>query len=369
MSAIVEMTPSFQIVNTWFGRTVIHSQKRFTYEEAFEVLENGGQHKDILQTLNKIAKNLRSKRMQAGALSLESDEIKFALDEFGFPIGIMRKVRNDAHKLVEEFMLLANAIVAEELGKNKAEEMNGAMLYRIHDKPTIEKMENLSAFMQSLGHTAELKKGVVPSHVLAQAIADTDDETIKEVIQSIIIRSQQKAIYSSDNKGHFGLALEYYTHFTSPIRRYPDVVIHRLLEETTTHKKISGREKKSFADIASHSSMREVDAQEAERASDKYYQTLYMRDKVGQVLSGTVTGLNDRGLFVRDDVSYSEGFVRFKDQYSEKFIFNKKNYTATGEKTGVAFAMGDKVKVKVTDVRPDRREIDFSLLKEEAQQD
>ncbi len=383
MSAIVEMTPSFQIVNTWYGRTVIHSQKRFTYEEAFEVLEkgsaaqlsggdNGSKYADILKTLNKIAKNLRNKRMNEGALSLESDEIKFTLDDFGFPTGIMRKVRNDAHKLVEEFMLLANALVAEELGENKAKELQGAMLYRIHDKPTLEKMEDLSAFMQSLGHVAALKKGIVPAQVLAKAIADTDDATVKEVMQTVIIRSQQKAIYSQDNKGHFGLALTYYTHFTSPIRRYPDVVIHRLLAEMADsqagEKKVGSKEKKSFREIAAHSSMREVDAQEAERASDKYYQTLYMRDKVGQILSGTVTGLNDRGLFVRDDISYSEGFVRFKDQYNERFTFSKKNYTAVGEKTGVKFSLGDKVQVKVTDVRPDRREIDFSLIKAEAEQ-
>lgn len=375
MSCIVEMTPSFQVVSTWFGRTVIHSQKRFTYEEAFEVLEkgadapSGGQYADILKTLNKIAKNLRNKRMNEGALSLESDEIKFTLDDFGFPTGITRKVRNDAHKLVEEFMLLANALVAEELGDKKAEQLQGAMLYRIHDKPTLEKMEDLSAFMHSLGHVAELKKGVVPAQVLARAIADTDDETVKEVMQTVIIRSQQKAIYSPENKGHFGLALTYYTHFTSPIRRYPDVVIHRLISELSEVKKIPGKEKRSFADIASHSSMREVDAQEAERASDKYYQTLYMRDKVGMILDGTVTGLNDRGLFVRDDISYSEGFVRFKDQYNEKFVFSKKNYTAVGEKTGTKFSLGDKVKVKVTDVRPDRREIDFSLIKDGANPD
>ncbi len=368
MSAIVELTPKNEIVNTWYGRTIIHSQKRFTYEEAFDVLENGGKYENELNTLNKIAKYLRNKRMQGGALSLESDEIKFTLDDFGFPTGITRKVRNDAHKLVEEFMLLANSLVAEELGENKAEELGGAMLYRIHEKPSLEKMMDLVTFMHSLGHETELVKGIVPAHVLAKIIAKTEDENVREIMQSVIIRSQQKAIYSGDNKGHFGLALVYYTHFTSPIRRYPDVVIHRLLAEISEGKKTNKNEKKSFVEIAAHASMREVDAQEAERASDKYYQTLYMRDKVGQILSGTVTGLNDRGLYVRDDISYSEGFVRFKDQFNEKFVFSRKNYTAIGEKSRTRFALGDKIKVKVTDVRPDRREIDFKLVKEGEEQ-
>ncbi len=361
MSCIVEFDAQHRVVATWFGRTVIHSVKRFTYEEAFAVLENGGVHENEVRTFNTIAKILRNQRIQDGALSLESDEIKFKLDDFGFPIGIERKVRNDAHKLVEEFMLLANSLVAHELGENKAEELDGAMLYRIHDKPTLEKMEDLSAFMKSLGHDTPLKKGVVPSYMLAKAINETDDENVREIMQSVIIRSQQKAIYSQENKGHFGLALDYYTHFTSPIRRYPDVVIHRLIAEVTEHHHITAKEKKSFRDIAAHSSMREVDAQEAERASDKYYQTLYMKDKIGAVLDGTITGLNDRGLFIRDDESYSEGFVRFKDHYQEKFVFDKKNYKVTGATTGLVFNLGDKVKVKVVDVRPDKREIDFSL--------
>ncbi len=371
MSCIVEFDKQNEIANTWFGRTVIHSNKRFTYEEAFEVLEgrtteeNAGM-RDTLLSFNKLAKILRAKRSEAGALSLESDEIKFKLDDFGFPIGIERKVRNDAHKLVEEFMLLANSLVAFQLGENKAEELHGAMLYRIHDRPTLEKMEDLSAFMKSLGHDAPLKKGVVPANILARAIDETHDKNIREIMQTVIIRSQQKAIYSQENKGHFGLALDFYTHFTSPIRRYPDVVIHRLIAEITENHDVPNKDKRSFRDIAAHASMREVDAQEAERASDKYYQTLYMKDKVGQILFGTVTGLNDRGLFVRDDVSYSEGFVRFKDQYNEKFIFNKKNYTAISDKTGIKFSLGDKVKVKVLAVRPERREIDFSLEKEEA---
>ncbi len=373
MSCIVEFDTHYNIVSTWFGRTIIHSQKRFTYEEAFDVLEgrtetspsgeSNTQFREALLTFNTIAKMLRNQRMQAGALSLESDEIKFKLDDFGFPVGIERKVRNDAHKLVEEFMLLANSLVAYELGENKADELDGAMLYRIHDRPTVEKMEDLAAFMKSLGHDTPIKNGIVPALALARAIDETDDESVREVMQSVIIRSQQKAIYSQENKGHFGLALDFYTHFTSPIRRYPDVVIHRLIAEVTEHRAITKKEKKSFFDIASHSSMREVDAQEAERASDKYYQTLFLRDKVGAVLIGTVTGLNERGLFVRDNESFSEGFVRFKDQYNEKFSFNKKNYTVTGEKTGVTFNLGDKVHVKVLDVRPDRREIDFALEK------
>jgi len=372
MSCIVEMNSKNEIVNEWFGRTVIHSNKRFTYEEAFDVLEgrfdtnpsgeSNEQYSETLLALNKIAKFLKNKRNEAGALSLESDEIKFKLDEFGFPVGIERKVRNDAHKLVEEFMLLANSLVAFQLGENKAEELHGAMLYRIHDRPTLEKMQDLSAFMHSLGHNAPLSKGVVPANILARAIDETHDKNVREIMQSVIIRSQQKAVYSQDNKGHFGLALDFYTHFTSPIRRYPDVVIHRLIAEITENHQVPNKDKRSFRDIATHSSMREVDAQEAERASDKYYQTLYMKDKIGTTLDGTITGLNDRGLFIRDDISFSEGFVRFKDQYNEKFVFNKKSYTAIGEKTGIKFSLGDKVKVKVTDVRPDRREIDYSLV-------
>jgi ribonuclease R len=347
----------------WFGNTVIHSRRRFTYEEAFETLSTGTDDwASILKTLNSIAKELREKRIANGAISLESDEIKFVLNEHGFPIAVKKKVRNDAHKLIEEFMLLANTLVAEELSDETKKDEEEPMLFRVHERPTLEKMNDLSLYLRGLGHSVEMKNGIIPTTTLIRVVKETDDKDLREIMQGVIIRSMQKAVYTTKNKGHFGLALSHYTHFTSPIRRYPDTVIHRLLKEYVAHGDIKKKDIEAYNDIAEHASMRESDAQEAERASDKYFQTLFMMDKIGTETRGTVTGMSDRGIFVRDDTSFAEGFVRFRGNFEESFVVDKKRMQVRGEKTGIVFSLGDKLTLRVDGANPERREIDYSVI-------
>jgi len=363
MSVLVTFDAQHKMKKVWFGNTVIHSRRRFTYEEAFETLSTGTDDwASILKTLNSIAKELREKRIANGAISLESDEIKFVLNEHGFPIAVKKKVRNDAHKLIEEFMLLANTLVAEELSDETKKDEEEPMLFRVHERPTLEKMNDLSLYLRGLGHSVEMKNGIIPTTTLIRVVKETDDKDLREIMQGVIIRSMQKAVYTTKNKGHFGLALSHYTHFTSPIRRYPDTVIHRLLKEYVAHGDIKKKDIEAYNDIAEHASMRESDAQEAERASDKYFQTLFMMDKIGTETRGTVTGMSDRGIFVRDDTSFAEGFVRFRGNFEESFVVDKKRMQVRGEKTGIVFSLGDKLTLRVDGANPERREIDYSVI-------
>ncbi len=363
MSVLVTFDQNKKIQKAWFGNTIIHSKRRFSYEEAYKTLtENKDEWGNVLNILNDIAKDLRNKRIKNGAMSLESDEIKFVLDEAGFPIAIKKKVRNDAHKLIEEFMLLANTLVAIELSDKDKTDQEQPMVFRVHERPTLEKMNDLSLYLRGLGHSVEMKNGIIPTSTLVRVVEGTKDKDLREIIQGVIIRSMQKAVYTTKNKGHFGLALTHYAHFTSPIRRYPDTVVHRLLKEYLSHGNIKKKDIVGYNEIAEHASLRETDAQEAERASNKYFQALFMTDKIGMETEGTVTGMSDRGIFVRDNASFAEGFVRFRDNFTEPFVVDKKRMQVRGEKTGTVFSLGDKIKLKVEASNPERREIDFSVI-------
>ncbi len=380
MSAVFEITPKFEVVNEWFGKTVIHSHYRFTYENAQEVLDKGKEAKTVsdgspdsqsesrgpflkeLQAALAIAQDLEKKRFESGALSLDTPEVKFTLDETGHPIGVYTKVRGQTHHMIEELMLLANRKVAKFIATrdNNAQEI---FMYRIHDKPDLDRMSDLHLFLKRLGHNLPLDEdGLIPSRALNDLLISLEGKPEKETVQISIVRSMAKAIYSTKNIGHYGLAFEFYTHFTSPIRRYPDLVVHRLLESYIHNETVGKDTWANYDRIASHSSIREKEASEAERASIKYKQTEYMADRIGVQFDGSVTGVSMNGLFVEEKESKCEGMIRLRDLGDDYFEYNDKELAIVGKRTRKTFKIGDKVKFKVANADISKRMIDYKLV-------
>lgn len=349
-----------EVIDTWYGRTVIKSNKRFTYEEAQEIMDKGeGLYYTELTELNRLAKIYTEQRGRDGALWFDQDEVRFVLDEAGKPIRIMIKQRIDTNKLIEEFMLLANKYVAIRLSKKDAA---GIAVYRIHDKPALDRMEDLAKFLKTLGYTVPMKDGVIPPHELQKIINDAATDDARDTIQSSIIRTMAKAIYSTDNIGHYGLAFSYYTHFTSPIRRYPDVLVHRLLQMTLDGEKATTEEASDFIHMSSYSSDRERDAQEAERASIKYKQVEYMSERVGQVFDGVVTGVGKFGVFVAERESKSEGMIRLADLGQDFYSHIAEENCVKGRNTGETFRIGSKLKILVKEASLEKRVIDYARV-------
>ena len=348
------------VLDTWYGRTIMRSDKRFTYEEAQEIMDKGeGLFYTELTELNRLAKIYTADRFRDGALSLDQDEVRFVLDETGKPIRAMVKQRIDTNKLIEEFMLLANKYVAIRLSKKNAA---GIAVYRIHDKPALDRMEDLVKFLKILGYTVSMKDGIIPQHELQQIIAKAGTDDARDTIQSSIVRTMAKAIYSTDNIGHYGLAFSYYTHFTSPIRRYPDVLVHRLLQMTLDEKKATQEEASDFIYMSRYSSDRERDAQEAERASIKYKQVEYMSERVGQIFEGVVTGLGKFGAFVAERESKSEGMIRLADLGQDFFSYIEEQNCIKGRNTGETFRIGDRLQILVKEASLEKRVIDYARV-------
>lgn len=361
-SAVFVMNDKGDVLDRWFGKTLINSWRRFTYEEAQEVLEGKRDEypKELLK-LNEIAKRLRAKKEAEGAIDFEQDEVKFQLDETGKPIRVFKKSRKDAHKLVEEYMLLANREVAQHMWK-ASEKSKGAFLYRIHDTPVKEKIDDLAMFVRALGFDLPVsKKGVAVKDLKAlfDQISGTEAEPL---IKTAAIRSMAKAVYSTQNIGHYGLAFEYYTHFTSPIRRYADLVVHRLLQRELTDGKISAGEIAKFQKIAEDNSQKEIRAAEAERASIKYKQVEYMSERVGQEFDGTITGVTEWGVYVEDKETKCEGMARLVTLKGDYYFFDPKQYAIVGEKTKKKYALGDSVRFKVAHADLERRTLDYEIL-------
>jgi len=374
-SAVFTVNDKMQIEKEWFGKTVILSDHRFSYEEVQYILDSGKPivsqevslnkkeykvSKEIFTALNKLdtfAKILRKKRMSNGALSFDRVEVKFNLDQENNPESILFKSSKDAHKLVEEFMLLANRRVAEFIGKQK---LKKSFIYRIHDLPDEDKLANLKTVANNLGYQLNLDTKKV-NNSLNNLLKETHGQKEQELIDTLTIRCMSKAVYTIDNIGHYGLAFDYYTHFTSPIRRYPDVLVHRLLESYMQgHEKINPV---ALEEACTHSSNREQLATKAERDSIKYMQVKFMQDKIDQGFDGLISGVTDRGMYVEIIENKCEGMVKVSEIKGDYFTYNEKTHSLVGDRTKKKYQLGDPVRVIVKKADLIKRQLDFILEK------
>lgn len=364
MSAVFVMNDKAEVLKEWFGKTVINSDKRFTYENAQSTLDNKtGDYFEELSTLNTLAKKLTQKRFDEGAISMEQEEVKFVLDDKGVPIKVYKKTRGDTHKLVEEFMLLANRNVAKYVSDRATKNgKENVFVYRVHGTPNQEKVANLAFFLKSVGYELKLHDGDIAPNELNKLLTSLEGKTEKDMIQTAVVRSMAKAVYSTENIGHYGLAFEYYTHFTSPIRRYPDVMVHRLLENYLHNKEVGEKEWHVYDTLCNYSSQREKEASDAERASIKYKQVEYMSSRVGQTFDGVISGVTEWGLYVEEKETKCEGMVKLRDIGDDFYNFDEKHYRVVGERTKRAITLGDKIRFTVVSADMVRKTLDYKFV-------
>ncbi len=362
-SAIFEINDNAEVLTKWFGRTVIHSDRRFSYEEAQEVMETGkGDFVEELQTLNRLAKKFTQKRFKSGAMNFETPEVKFQLDEKFKPVGIYIKERKDAHRLIEEFMLLANKYVAEFvyfMKEGKDAKNHKTMIYRVHESPDAEKLQNFAVFAKKFGYDVATK-GKAISQSLNQMIDKTHGTAQQDVLQYLAIRTMAKARYSTEAIGHFGLAFQHYTHFTSPIRRYPDMMSHRLLQYYLDKK--DSVDKEDYEAKCKHSTDMEKRAADAERASIKYKQVEYMQYQEDKAFEGIITGVTEWGIYVEIVETKCEGMVRVSDLLDDFYELDSDNYRLIGRRSKRILGFGDTVKVRVKDTNLEKRTMDLVLI-------
>jgi ribonuclease R len=361
-SAVFEMDKDTNIKSQWFGRTVIHSIRRFTYEEAQQVIETGeGDLKEEIATFWKLASILRKARFDHGALRVESTEVKFKLDAKGVPYDVYFKVTKEANWLIEEFMLLANKKVAERIGlKDEKQKELKTFVYRIHDQPNETKLQELKEFVKTFGYKIDINspRNIAQSlNAMMDAVKGKPEE---DMIQSLTIRSMAKAIYSTINIGHYGLGFDHYSHFTSPIRRYPDVMVHRLLDRYLIG--MASANAKDYETKCIHSSDMEKKAAEAERASVKYKQVEYLSDRIGEIFDGVISGVTEWGIYVEILENKCEGMVRARDMKDDNYAFDDKNHQFLGKKYGKRYRLGDKIKIQVKNADIERRQVDFIVF-------
>ncbi|MBB5619027.1 ribonuclease R [Pedobacter cryoconitis] len=362
-AAVFELDEAANVVEEWFGRTVIHSDRRFSYEEAQEVIENkeGDYAQEILK-LNELAYILRDRKFKNGAISFESTEVKFRLDENGKPVGVYVKERKDAHKLIEDFMLLANKKVAEFIAKKGKGKAKYTFVYRSHDSPNLENLGNFALFAARFGYKINMKSDKDIAKSLNFLMEDVEGKKEQNVLTQLAIRSMAKAVYTTKKTSHYGLAFDHYTHFTSPIRRYPDVMVHRLLAAYLNGERSANEDE--YETAASHSSAMEKRAADAERASIKYKQVEYLEENVGKLFMGIISGVTEWGMYVELIENKCEGMIRLKDIADDFYVLDEKNYCIVGQRKKKKYQLGDEVKVKVKRVDLSKRQIDFSLVQD-----
>jgi ribonuclease R len=362
-AAVFELDEHANIITEWFGRTVIHSNRRFSYEEAQEVIENkAGDHAEEILKLNELAYILRDKKFKNGAISFESTEVKFKLDETGKPVGVYVKERKDAHKLIEDFMLLANKKVAEFVSKKGSGKKKYTFVYRSHDSPNLENLGNFALFAARFGYKINTKSDKEIAKSLNYLMEDVEGKKEQNVLTQLAIRSMAKAVYTTKKTSHYGLAFDHYTHFTSPIRRYPDVMVHRLLASYLNNEKSANEEE--YETASSHSSTMEKRAADAERASIKYKQAEYLEENIGNTFTGIISGVTEWGMYVEIIENKCEGMVRLRDIADDFYVLDEKNYCIIGQRKKKKYQLGDEVKVKVKKVDLAKRQIDFSLVQD-----
>ncbi|SKB38113.1 ribonuclease R [Daejeonella lutea] len=360
-SAVFELDHEANVIHEWFGKTIIHSDTRFSYEQAQEILENKtGKHSEELLKLNELAYKLRDRKFKHGAISFESTEVKFRLDEHGKPLGVYVKERKDAHKLIEDYMLLANKKVAEFIAKKGKGKQKLTFVYRSHDSPKEDALLSFSQFAMKFGYKIDISSGRETARSLNFLMADVEGKKEQNVLTQLAIRSMAKAIYTTKKHSHYGLAFDFYTHFTSPIRRYPDVMVHRLLELYLAGGKSVNEEE--YEKMSLHSSQMEKKAADAERASVKYKQAEYLEGNIGEEFKGIISGLTEWGMYVEIIENKCEGMVRLRDLNDDFYVLDEKNYCIIGQRRKKKFQLGDEVTIMVKKVDLSKRQIDFSLV-------
>lgn len=356
-SAVFEIDGKAKVIAEWFGRTIIHSDKRFSYEEAQEILEaEDGPFSEELTILNDLAKKLRKERFSKGAVNFETTEVKFQLDEKGRPLAVIPKVRKDAHKLIEEFMLLANKQVATFVYKLREGKERNTYVYRTHDSPDPDKVKDFAVFARQFGHKMSVE-GSALSRALNKLMSEIEGKPEQNILEQLAIRTMAKAKYSTDEIGHFGLAFNHYTHFTSPIRRYPDMMAHRLLQHYLDQGQSMSKDE--YEEKCVHSSEREKRAADAERASIKYKQVEFMTYAENKTYEGLISGVTEWGIYVEIIETKCEGMIRLADLDDDFYEFDEKKYRVIGKRRGKVYTLGDKVNVRVKKTDIDRRLIDL----------
>ncbi|MBR0503741.1 MAG: ribonuclease R [Paludibacteraceae bacterium] len=361
-SVMFEMDDDANVLKYKIVHTVIKSNRRFTYEEAQSVIETQeGDMKDEILALDALAKKLRERRFKSGAIAFERTEVRFEIDEKGKPLSVYFKESQDANKLIEEFMLLANRTVSEHIGKKKKEEKVKTFIYRVHAQPDPEKLNNLSQFIAKFGYKLKTTgKDKEVSTSINQLLNQVQGKKEQNLIETITIRSMAKAEYSTDNCGHYGLAFDYYTHFTSPIRRYPDMIAHRLLDIYADGGK--SVDENVYEDMCKHCSEMEQLAANAERASIKYKQVEFMQDKVGQTYNGVISGIQEWGIYVELNENKCEGMIPIRDLDDDYYSYDEKNYCLVGKKYRRTYSLGDEVVVRIKKTNLDKKQMDFEMI-------